>query len=55
MVVGPADHPWSSYAGNSRGRDDSLVCPHALYQQIALDDVERRALYRDMVSQALIG
>ena len=53
MVAEPTDYPWSSYGCNARGQDDPLLTPHPVYLQIAGEIEERRALYRELVSQAL--
>ena len=53
MVAEPTDYPWSSCGCNARGQDDPLLSPHPVYLQIAGEIEERRALYRELVSQAL--
>lgn len=49
MVRDPVDYPWSSFARNGYGGDDSLVHPHPAYQSLSADNKERRGLYRDFV------
>lgn len=53
MVDGPADYRWSSYGFNALGQPDPVVSPHVLYNQIARNNSERCALYRELVSQAI--
>jgi putative transposase len=55
--VGLASHPleyhWSSYAANAVGRDDPLVTPHELYEDLGSDTTERRAAYRELFASSL--
>ncbi|HYL88211.1 MAG TPA: transposase [Burkholderiales bacterium] len=52
MVRRPAEHPWSSYAGNTRLRSDELLTPHVEYLALGLDETSRGRLYRELVSEA---
>jgi putative transposase len=49
MVAKPADHPWSSYAGNSGARVDVLLTPHAEYAALSAQEAGRRAAYRELL------
>lgn len=46
MVDDPAHYRWSSYRSNALGQRDSRISPHALYQSLAKNDEDRRAVYR---------
>lgn len=47
MVSSPEAYPWSSYAGNSGGRDDALLTPHADFASLGPFE------YREMVAAGL--
>jgi putative transposase len=49
MVAHPRDYLWSSYAANALGRGDTLVQPHPVYLNLALDPLQRRTVYADLV------
>jgi putative transposase len=46
LVPTPADYDWSSHAANTRGADDELVRPHAVYKQLGRTIKARREAYR---------
>jgi putative transposase len=46
MVSAPGDYRWSSHRANALGRQDSVVTPHPLYQDLADSDQARFAAYR---------
>jgi putative transposase len=48
MVRAPDAYAWSSYAGNGRGREDSLLTPHAEYLALAETASRRCASYRGL-------
>lgn len=53
MVAHPADYSWSSYRANAEGIPDPLVQPHALYEGLGNDTLQRQAVYRDLFRQEL--
>jgi len=48
MVDHPSDYPWSSYACNAVGEENSLITPHERYQALDKDDDVRRSAYRTL-------
>ena len=50
MVEEPDDYPWSSYASNRNGLDDSLITPHACWRGLGFSDALRREAYVWVVS-----
>lgn len=46
MVSHPSDYPWSSYAFNALGKDNSVLTPDPLYLALGNDADERQAGYR---------
>ena len=55
MVEFPGGYMWSSYRANAEGRADSLLCPHQVYLDLGLNDVERRSAYRALFDMPLAG
>jgi putative transposase len=53
LVTHPAAYPWSSYAANALGDDDSLLTPHALYLGLDRDAANRRSVYRALFQDAI--
>ncbi|NQZ08271.1 MAG: transposase [Algicola sp.] len=53
MVNTPADYRWSSFHHNALGIDSSLITPHPLYTNLAMDQEQRLAAYRDLFCEAL--
>lgn len=51
MVAAPSDYPWSSFACNALGKDESLVRPHVSYLALDRHPDTRRARYRQWVMQ----
>lgn len=48
MVIHPSEYPWSSYAANALGEQDSLLTQHALYLNLGCDSRERQQRYRQL-------
>ena len=48
MVNHPAEYPWSSYAYNALGKDDSLVTPQLEYRRLGTTKQERQSVYRQL-------
>ena len=46
MVDDPAHYRWSSYRANGLGQAEPRLIPHPVYLEIARDDNERQATYR---------
>lgn len=53
MVERPGEYPWSSHRANGMGDHDPLITPHDVYRRLALDDVQRRGHYRELVAQGI--
>ncbi len=52
MVSSPGGYRWSSYAGNSGARKDSLLTPHAEYLAMSSDESMRHAAYAALCREA---
>ena len=52
MVGQPGDHPWSSYAGNTASREDTLLTPHPEYAALGLDAASRWRSYQRLLADA---
>jgi len=52
MVAHPADHRWSSYAGNAALRSDVLLTAHAEYAALGDDTGARQRNYRGLLRDA---
>ena len=50
MVDDPAHYRWSSYRANALGQAQPRVTPHPVYTDIARDESERHAAYRQLYS-----
>jgi len=48
MVKGPGEYRWSSYRANGLGRNDDLVKPHSLYEQLGNTKESRQKAYRGL-------
>jgi len=48
MVAHPVDYPWSSYAANAEGGDDSVLKPHEYYRALGATANIRCSVYRDL-------
>ncbi len=48
MVVQPAEYRWSSYHANAQGEMNVLLKPHAVYEALGTDTLNRAAAYRDL-------
>ena len=46
MVSHPSEYPWSSYAFNATGEENTLLKPHREYKRLGSTDTERQAAYR---------
>jgi putative transposase len=46
MVKHPGEYRWSSYRFNALGRQDGLITPHWLYEQLGSDTGVRQSAYR---------
>jgi len=53
MVRHAQNYPWSSYASNALGADDSLIVNHRLYQGLAPDSQARQSAYQQLCMAAL--
>jgi len=53
MVELPAEYPWSSFQGNTLGKDIKLLTPHPIYQALANDKPAREAAYTRLFTQPL--
>jgi putative transposase len=53
IVRRPEDYRWSSYRANALLCADALVTPHALYLQLAAEQVARAAAYRRLFVRPL--
>jgi putative transposase len=49
MVTSPAEHPWSSYAGNAAVRADPLLTAHEEYVALGLKTASRALAYAGLV------
>ncbi len=45
MVKKPGDYPWSSFHYNALGKEDKLLTPHPIYQNLGSDSSQRQANY----------
>lgn len=48
MVDDRADYPWSSYAADALGKDNSLLDPYPLYSALGANNAARQAAYREL-------
>src|SRR4030067_3839030 len=48
MVAHPGEYPWSSYGCNANGKDNALITPHPLYQQLGADSASCQHAYREL-------
>ena len=48
LVEHPRAYPWSSYPANAFGATDTLVTPHARYQELGANANDRRRAYREL-------
>jgi putative transposase len=48
MVAHPGEYRWSSYACNANGKDNALITPHPLYQQLGAYPASRQHAYREL-------
>lgn len=46
MIENPQSYPWSSYAHNALGNEDSLVKEHSVYRQLGRNPADRESAYR---------
>lgn len=53
MVANPLDYRWSSVHTNAGDGQDLLLDPHPAYAELAAEEAERKASYRDLLSQAI--
>jgi len=53
MVMHPANYRWSSYSFNALGGMDGLITPHYLYQQLGIDEQDRKTAYQALFKSAL--
>jgi putative transposase len=53
MVAHPAQYRWSSYRANAQGEASTLIRPHALYEALAPEALERQASYSELFQYAL--
>lgn len=53
IATHPSDYPWSSYAANALGMEDSLVEPHLLHRRLARSPEARQAAYRQLFRAAI--
>ena len=48
MVHYPEQYPWSSYRYHAQGHPDGLIKSHPSYLGLGVDDVSRRAAYKEL-------
>jgi len=48
MVEQPGDYPWSSYASNAEGKNNTLITSHEVYSQLGVNETERLLAYRQL-------
>jgi putative transposase len=53
MAGHPREYAWSSYHANADGHDDPAVTPHARYEALGDDPVERCKAYRGLFRRRL--
>jgi putative transposase len=53
MAGHPQDYQWSSYSFNGSGQPNSLISPHSLYLNLAVDSKERLLVYKELFKNAL--
>lgn len=53
MVGDPKEYQWSSYRVYAYGKRDLIVDEHSIYEQLSVNEVERRAKYREFVKGML--
>ena len=53
MVCSPDEYRWSSYRANALGEQEAILAPHPLYQQLAVNDAQRQACYRELFTDVL--
>ena len=53
MVGHPQDYQWSSFSFNGAGQPNSLISPHPLYSNLAVDSGERLLAYQELLKSAL--
>ncbi len=53
MVNEPSQYKWSSYQVNALGKKSSLCTPHELYNQLALEKLDRQEAYRKLFELTL--
>jgi putative transposase len=53
LVAEPLEFRWSSHAFYALGADDSLLTPHAMFDQLATDDSARRSTFRSLFGEPI--
>ena len=53
VVKEPREYQWSSYCAYAYGRNDFLLDKHPIYQELSMDELERRKRYREFVEGML--
>lgn len=53
IVSHPLDYIWSSIHTNAGDRNEEMLDPHPIYAGLATEEAERKACYRDLLSQAI--
>ena len=53
MVAHPREYSWSSYQRNAHGKNDRLITPHPIYQDLDADSVSRQEAYRGFFENQL--
>ena len=48
MVEQPSEYPWSSYASNAEGENNTLITSHEVYSQLDVNESERQLAYRQL-------
>jgi len=48
MVEQPGDYPWSSYASNAEGKNNTLITSHEVYSQLGVNETGRQLAYRQL-------
>jgi len=53
MVSEPGDYAWSSFVANTRGQQDPVISPHALYLALGPTVESRCQAYRELFAEVL--
>jgi putative transposase len=48
MVSHPGEYKWSSYHANAQDKDDIVITPHPLYEQLGMTKSDQQHAYREL-------